>query len=762
MLERRTLMALSTTTWTAIGPQPIVSPDVGPLSGRLTVAVADPSNPNVMYVAGDSGFDYGDGSGIWKTTDWLDPDPTWVPVVPPDLAQDIAIHGLAMAPTDPNTLYAASNGPEGGILKTTDGGATWQLLDSTLFAQSSFGAIAVSPLDPNVVFLGVYTRTHEVPVPNLVRLTGDVTQGSFLLTNLASASVLSPGMPVVGPGIPANTFVIGVNSASQVTLSQPATASTSAASIAFQTDGLWESVDGGQTFVNITPRNVFPATAGVPDLAISPGDPSTLWVGVTGTGPATDGVWRVHLPPYPSADSTGWVSQMKRNGAITAAVGDYIQLAIAPSDAGTIYATIFLPSTTPGILTRWMTGDSGSSWFELPEPTVGNDDRAFHTLLAVSPTDPTQVFINGAEGPGSLEYLGVTTTEQGTGSVTWIEIPTGGEDVDEASFDATGAFVLDTDRGVLRSVDPTAAIPQFEAKRGTLNNALFYDIAMDPTNPNVVYGVMQDQLLDAKTTDTLPAWQFMPVGAEVGRILVDPSNPQVVYNFGSAVQSGPPTSPLGNVNRSDDGGMFWYDDSNRFKPGLLNLDPLGSEYNQPLQPDVQAFAIDPYDTALLAAGGYAVQELNSSGKWSQISPMLATTGQPGYVESLAFAPNGLIYAGTNNGLLWVSPTNSNANNPWQQLTLPDGATGDIRDIVVNPADSSDVFLVVQDTPNSTNFSAADRVLELTKSGQTQTWTWREIGAGIPDGLSAFSLAVDWRATTPVLYVGTDRGVYEST
>jgi hypothetical protein len=231
-------MVLSTATWTAIGPQPVVTPDVGPLAGRLTVAVADPTNPNVMYVAGDSGGDYGDGSGIWKTTDWLDSNPTWVPVVPPDLAQDIAIHGLAMAPTDPNTLYAASNGPEGGILKTTDGGATWQLLASTLFSQSAFGAIAVSPLDPNVVFVGVYTQTHhDGPVPNLVRLTGDVTQGSFLLTNLVGASVLSPGMPVVGPGIPANTFVIGVNSASQVTLSQPATASTPAASIAFQTDG---------------------------------------------------------------------------------------------------------------------------------------------------------------------------------------------------------------------------------------------------------------------------------------------------------------------------------------------------------------------------------------------------------------------------------------------------------------------------------------------------------------------------------------------
>src|SRR5262249_10899280 len=148
-----------------------------PLAGRLTAAVADPSNQNMMYVAGDSGGDYGDGSGIWKTTDWLDPNPTWVPVVSPRVAQDVAIHGLAMTPTDQNTLYAASTGPEGGILKTTDGGAHWQLVGSPLFAQSAFGAIAVSPLDPNVVFVGVYSQTHAgVPVPNSVRVTGDITK----------------------------------------------------------------------------------------------------------------------------------------------------------------------------------------------------------------------------------------------------------------------------------------------------------------------------------------------------------------------------------------------------------------------------------------------------------------------------------------------------------------------------------------------------------------------------------------------------------
>jgi hypothetical protein len=150
----------------AIGPQPVVTPDVGSLAGRITSAVADPSNREVMYIAGDGASGYGMGSGIWKTTNWLDPDPTWVPVVPPELTQDVFIHGLAMAPSDPNILYAASAGPEGGILKTNNGGANWQLLGGSLFAQSSFGAIAVSPVDPDVIFVGVYRSARSPSAPS--------------------------------------------------------------------------------------------------------------------------------------------------------------------------------------------------------------------------------------------------------------------------------------------------------------------------------------------------------------------------------------------------------------------------------------------------------------------------------------------------------------------------------------------------------------------------------------------------------------------
>src|ERR1043166_5182610 len=45
----------------------------GPFAGRSDVAAADPSNSNVMYLGANNG-------GIWKTTNWSDPSPTWTPI----------------------------------------------------------------------------------------------------------------------------------------------------------------------------------------------------------------------------------------------------------------------------------------------------------------------------------------------------------------------------------------------------------------------------------------------------------------------------------------------------------------------------------------------------------------------------------------------------------------------------------------------------------------------------------------------------------
>jgi hypothetical protein len=54
--------------------------------------------------------------------------------------------------------------------------------------------------------------------------TGNITNGSNMITNIPSTAILQVGWRVQGPGIPSNTFIIGIHSESQVNINNAATA----------------------------------------------------------------------------------------------------------------------------------------------------------------------------------------------------------------------------------------------------------------------------------------------------------------------------------------------------------------------------------------------------------------------------------------------------------------------------------------------------------------------------------------------------------
>src|SRR5690348_9389732 len=113
---------------------------IGPFRGGRTVAAAGiPSQPNVFYVAATNG-------GVWKTDD---AGRTWNPIF--DLQPTGSIGALAIAPSDPNIIYAGSG--EGlqrpdlsvgdGMYKSTDGGRNWTHLG--LRDGQQIAAIIVDP-----------------------------------------------------------------------------------------------------------------------------------------------------------------------------------------------------------------------------------------------------------------------------------------------------------------------------------------------------------------------------------------------------------------------------------------------------------------------------------------------------------------------------------------------------------------------------------------------------------------------------------------
>ncbi len=132
----------------------------GNIGGRTRALRIDPSNPDRMYTGGVSG-------GVWKTDDGGE---HWRPVG--DALANLAINAMAMSPRDPNVIYVGTG--EGyfreevrytglplrgaGIFVTADGGTTWSRLPATSTSDFHFvNDVIVSAKDDRVLYAA--TRT---------------------------------------------------------------------------------------------------------------------------------------------------------------------------------------------------------------------------------------------------------------------------------------------------------------------------------------------------------------------------------------------------------------------------------------------------------------------------------------------------------------------------------------------------------------------------------------------------------------------------
>ena len=122
---------------------------LGPFrAGWATMVEGVPSQPDTVYFGAA-------GGGLWRTRN---AGRTWAPLF--DHGPASSIGALAVAPSDPQTLYIGTGQPEPrydvaaglGVYKSTDGGATWASagLQSTRY----IGKILVDAHDANTVLVG--------------------------------------------------------------------------------------------------------------------------------------------------------------------------------------------------------------------------------------------------------------------------------------------------------------------------------------------------------------------------------------------------------------------------------------------------------------------------------------------------------------------------------------------------------------------------------------------------------------------------------
>src|SRR5579863_1415515 len=128
---------------------------IGPFRGGRVVAVAGvPGDSTTFYFGGVNG-------GVWKTTD---AGTVWMPIF--DSQPVGSIGAIAVAPSDPKTIYAGSGESDirsdlssgNGVYKSTDSGSTWTHIGLEDTRQIS--RIVVDPQNANVVYIGALGHAY--------------------------------------------------------------------------------------------------------------------------------------------------------------------------------------------------------------------------------------------------------------------------------------------------------------------------------------------------------------------------------------------------------------------------------------------------------------------------------------------------------------------------------------------------------------------------------------------------------------------------
>lgn len=118
--------------------------------GRINCMAFHPTNPNTLWVGTPAG-------GIWKTTNHGQ---SWVPLT--DNMPNLGVSGIVVDPIDPNIIYWATGDGDGrntftiGVLKSTNGGATWNTtgFTSLLSTQHRIFKMVMHPTDRNTLLIG--------------------------------------------------------------------------------------------------------------------------------------------------------------------------------------------------------------------------------------------------------------------------------------------------------------------------------------------------------------------------------------------------------------------------------------------------------------------------------------------------------------------------------------------------------------------------------------------------------------------------------
>ncbi len=640
----------------------------------------------------------------------------WREIGPMRAGRTRALAGVA---SQPATFYFG--GVNGGVWKTTDGGATWQSIWDAQ-PSGSIGTIAVAESDPNVIYVG---SGEGLQRPDLS--TGD---GVYKSTDAGKTWV---HLPDLRDGQQIGQIAIDPKDANKVFV-----AVTGHPYGPNKERGLYRSLDGGKTWKNVL---YVDELTGASDVEIDPSNPKIVYAGMwqRQEGPWENGAFiGDHGGMFRSTDGGETFTKVTGGGLPDDVL--QVNVAIAPSDSKRIYAEV---ARVRGGVNLMRSDDGGATWIHAPANDTRPEARIGGGDVPVPRVDP--------KDPDTIIVASVVTWRSTDAGKTWFGLrgSPGGDDYQNVYINPvnTDIIALASDQGVIVSMNRGQSWTQWYNQA----TAQMYHATADNAFPYRVCGGQQDSgsaCVASRSDDgriTFHDWH--PAGIEeYGYAAPDPLDPDIVYG--------------GKVTKY-----------NRKTGQIQNVEPKALRGYRALRTEPLQFSpVDPH--SLYFATNTLWLTKNGGTDWKEISPDLSreTYDLPDvigvYKDSPAAKPTrrGVIYAlglspldvnrlwaGTDDGLIW---TTSDGGANWSNVTPPEMKPfWKVFNMDAGHFDKLTDYAAV----NTLRLDDMRPHLFRTHDGGK---TWKEIDNGIPDGAATSAIREDPKRKG-LLYAGSETQVYVS-
>jgi len=671
---------------------------VGPFRGGRASGVSGVAQqPNVYYFGSASG-------GLWKTTD---SGATWKPLWDHFPQASPAVGAVAVAPSDPNIVYAGTGEPNvrgnvvtgNGLYKSTDAGKTWKFIG--LRDSEAIGRLAVNPTDPATVLVaalghpfganserGIYRTRDGGRTWQRVLYVDDKTGGIDVQYDPANPRIVYAAMWQVirkpwifesgGPGSGLYRSTDGGTTWRRLSghglpggiWGRIGVAPTSNpqrvyALIEARDGGLYRTDDGGASWKLINSSDLYRQRAWYYTTVFAdPKDPNRVYIMNTGAYKSSDGGKTFKkMPTFHGDNHSLWINPRDTN------------LMVNSNDGGADVSV-----------------DGGRSWTsEMNQPTaqfyhIAVDDQVPYHLYGAQ-QDNTTVDIASADVRGPISEQDWHSV--GGGESGYVVPQPGNPDIVIANGYGGNVDRYDNRTGEIDPINPWARQVMGWAPKDLLHRSQWTEpLAFSPHDPNVLYNA--DEVL-FESTDLGQSWRIISPDltrndrskqlSSGGPITKDNTDIETYDTIFSVVES-PVRKGLiwagtddGLIQLTLDGGAHWRNVTPKDMPAWGTVDMVEAD---PHRAGSAYIAVDCHRLDDFRPHAFRTEDFGRT--WVPI-----TNGIPdgSYVHAIRVDPAraGLLYAATETGMFVSFDDGAH----WQplQLNLP---RVPVHDLVVHDGD----------------------------------------------------------------------------